>query len=171
MYPRKKRLSIFLQLSLLILSFDQLTKWLAREFLTKTHEFFWGPLFIRFELAENSGAFLSLGANWPAPVRFWILTVFVSFILLYAAWSIFAPKNISSAEFWGYQLLLIGGLGNVIDRAYKGSVTDFVQVGISPFQTGIFNIVDMFIMAAFAITVWDLVFSGSRQKTKSLPKE
>jgi signal peptidase II len=41
-----------------------------------------------------------------------------------------------------------GGISNLIDRLiYGGLVTDFLNVGIGPFRTGIFNVADMAILA------------------------
>ena len=135
----------------LIIPLDQLTKWLARAYLDQTYLQQLGPFFIRWELAENPGAFLSLGAGWSDQMRFWVLTVAVFFVLAWALWSLFSTPDQKKSESWGLIFLFVGGLGNLIDRAYKGSVTDFVQVGVGPLQTGIFNIVDMLIMASLFI--------------------
>ena len=49
-------------------------------------------------------------------------------------------------------LLFAGGVGNLIDRVTSGgSVVDFINLGIGPVRTGIFNIADV------AITVGVLV--------------
>lgn len=148
----KKNKFIYLLLTLgLVIPLDQLTKWLARSYLDQTYLQQVGPLFVRWELAENPGAFLSLGAGWSESLRFWVLTVAVFFVLAWALWSLFWTLEQKKSESWGLIFLFVGGLGNLIDRAYKGSVTDFVQVGIGPLQTGIFNIVDMLIMASLFI--------------------
>ena len=68
----------------LIIPLDQLTKWLARAYLDQTYLQQLGPFFIRWELAENPGAFLSLGAGWSDQMRFWVLTVAVFFVLAWA---------------------------------------------------------------------------------------
>lgn len=135
----------------LIIPLDQLTKWIARTYLDQTYLQQLGPFFIRWELAENPGAFLSLGAGWSESMRFWVLTVAVFFVLAWALWSLLWTKEQKKSESWGLIFLFVGGLGNLIDRAYKSSVTDFVQIGVGPLQTGIFNIVDMLIMASLFI--------------------
>ncbi len=51
-------------------------------------------------------------------------------------------------------LLLAGGIGNLIDRLFHGGlVIDFLNVGIGPVRTGIFNVADMAIMAGFGILI------------------
>ena len=51
-----------------------------------------------------------------------------------------------------------GGASNWIDRVMHGSVIDFMNVGIGPFRTGIFNVADMAIMLGTGI----VVFAGCR---------
>jgi signal peptidase II len=44
-------------------------------------------------------------------------------------------------------LFIAGGVGNLIDRImHNGSVVDFLNVGIGPLRTGIFNFADVFVM-------------------------
>jgi signal peptidase II len=44
-------------------------------------------------------------------------------------------------------LIIGGGLGNIYDRIRFGSVTDFAHIDFVIFQTGVFNVADMSIMA------------------------
>lgn len=51
--------------------------------------------------------------------------------------------------------ILAGGIGNLIDRVSNdGLVTDFLNVGVGPFRTGIFNFADVGVMfGAFVLVV------------------
>ena len=50
--------------------------------------------------------------------------------------------------------MLAGGIGNLIDRVFHGGlVIDFLNMGIGPVRTGIFNVADMAIMAGFALLI------------------
>jgi signal peptidase II len=50
-------------------------------------------------------------------------------------------------------LIVGGGVSNLIDRLrYGGYVVDFLNVGIGPLRTGIFNVADMAIMAG--VILW-----------------
>ena len=41
-------------------------------------------------------------------------------------------------------LILAGGIGNLIDRvSHQGLVTDFINLGIGPIRTGVFNVADI----------------------------
>jgi signal peptidase II len=61
-------------------------------------------------------------------------------------------------------LIVGGGVSNLIDRVrYGGYVVDFLNVGIGPLRTGIFNVADMAIMAG--VVLW--LFSDRLWKKKS----
>src|SRR4030095_6814365 len=51
----------------------------------------------------------------------------------------------------GAWLVIAGGASNWIDRVVRGSVVDFMNVGIGPLRTGIFNVADVAIMVGVAI--------------------
>jgi len=48
-------------------------------------------------------------------------------------------------------MFVAGGLSNLVDRIAMGRVIDFLNIGIGPFRTGIFNVADVAIMAGAAI--------------------
>jgi signal peptidase II len=49
-------------------------------------------------------------------------------------------------------LICGGGVGNLADRVrYHGYVTDFLNVGIGPVGTGIFNMADVALMTGMAL--------------------
>jgi len=49
----------------------------------------------------------------------------------------------SGAILAGACLIWAGGASNLMDRLARGSVVDFLNVGIGPVRTGIFNIADL----------------------------
>ena len=82
------------------------------------------------------------------------LTEIVSWGVLYYA---FAVLGHTIAEDTGWSLarltalfsaalIVSGGASNLIDRVITGSVIDFLNVGIGPLRTGIFNAADVGIM-------------------------
>ena len=40
-------------------------------------------------------------------------------------------------------MIVAGGVSNWIDRVMRGSVPDFINLGIGPVRTGIFNVADV----------------------------
>jgi signal peptidase II len=68
----------------------------------------------------------------------------------------------SGALLIGACLFLAGGISNLADRVARGSVVDFMNVGIGPLRTGIFNVADMAIMAGAIIVVISTMLAGRR---------
>jgi signal peptidase II len=53
-------------------------------------------------------------------------------------------------------LIVAGGLGNLIDRITRGGrVSDFLNLGIGPVRTGVFNLADLVLMIGAGL--WLLV--------------
>jgi signal peptidase II len=51
--------------------------------------------------------------------------------------------------------ILAGGIGNMIDRVTNaGKVTDFMNLGLGPVRTGIFNVADMAITGGAMLLAW-----------------
>ena len=105
---------------------------------------------VRFEYAENPGAFLSLGENLPTWARTGLLTVGATLGLALVAVAAFKLRRRSTA-FIGAILFLAGGASNLIDRITRGSVVDFVNVGVGSLRTGIFNVADVALMVGVAL--------------------
>jgi signal peptidase II len=105
---------------------------------------------IRLEYVENTGGFLSLGANLPRGARTAVFTVGTGVMLVALAGAAVRLR-------WrGWPLLAVvlvvaGGASNWLDRLVRGSVVDFINVGVGPLRTGIFNIADVAIMAGIGV--------------------
>ncbi len=103
----------------------------------------------RITYAENKGAFLSLFGEMPETTRYAILVVGNSvFMIGLAIWLLGLPKlDRWSSVAW--TLVFVGGVGNLIDRVRINAVIDFLNLGIGPVRTGIFNVADMAITSGF----------------------
>ena len=123
---------------------------------------------LRLEYAENTGAFLSMGATLPSAMRTALLTGGVAVLLMVVA--LLAIRNRwTGACLVGAALMWAGGVSNLIDRAFQGSVVDFINLGIGSLRTGIFNVADIAVMLGAAlILVGDIgSSSSSRRETAS----
>jgi len=146
------RSSIRLLLSaLVVVAFvgcDQATKALARETLASSPPVSLLGGTVRFQYAENPGAFLSLGAGLSPQWRFLLGVVFSGAALAALAVFILRSRSLSTVQRIGLGLVVAGGLGNLVDRlANDGRVVDFVSLGVGSLRTGIFNVADMAITA------------------------
>ena len=110
---------------------------------------------------ENRGGFLSVGASLSPGIRTVIFTVGTPLMLL--ALTVVAIRH--RWRGWpalGLALFIAGGASNWIDRAVRGSVVDFLNLGVGPIRTGVFNVADMAIMLGAAVVV--LAGFGHRSK-------
>jgi signal peptidase II len=136
-----------------IVGCDRATKHLATELLAgqPTQSFFADT--VRLQYAENVGGFLGLGAERTPLARKLLLTVATGAALVVLAFVLIRSRR----SFWhsfGIALFFAGGLSNWIDRALRGSVVDFLNVGVGWLRTGIFNVADIALMLGVAILLF-----------------
>lgn len=106
----------------------------------------------RLGYAENSGGFLSLGATLAPGVRIALFTCATG-VILTALLAALIRSRWTGWPAFGLALFIAGGLSNWIDRLSHGSVVDFMNVGIGPVRTGVFNLADVAIMTGAALFV------------------
>lgn len=162
MTQQKKIIFILLILLISIVS-DQVTKKIAFENLAGINEisFFHGTFVLRY--AENTGAFLGLGSAISESLRFWVFSVSVAVFLLFMLLYMIFSKAFTFYQTMALAAIIGGGIGNLIDRfQYNGRVVDFMNLGIGPVRTGIFNVADLFITFG-AIFLFILLIAESRK--------
>jgi signal peptidase II len=141
--------------ALLCVGCDQASKRVAAEILKGAETLsFWGDMF-RLTYAENSGAFLGLGGGWPEPLRWLAFTgAAIGVVVASLAWVVTQtrkPRHQSLAV-WAMVLVAAGGAGNLVDRLIRdGRVIDFMNFGLGPVRTGIFNVADVQIMVGLGL--------------------
>ena len=108
---------------------------------------------VRLEYAENAGAFMSLGAEWPVGARIAVFGI-GNAVLLAALVTVALRRQWPKTALLGVALFAAGGASNLLDRIVYGNVIDFMNVGIGPLRTGIFNVADMAVLLGAAIVLW-----------------
>lgn len=134
---------------------DQTTKFVATRTLPlEVRHSYWSDI-VRLEYSLNPGGFLSLGSDLPGPIRQAVFLGFNSLLTLALCVYLWRNRQMSHAFFASLVLIIAGGLGNMIDRACNdGLVTDFLNIGIGPVRTGIFNVADIAITAGAIAAVY-----------------
>lgn len=126
---------------------DQATKALASRNLQGTPPVSYFADTLRFEYALNPGGFLSLGHNLPEQIRPWLFVGSNVVLMLSLFAFLMFRRQLDWKLFVAMTYIMAGGIGNLIDRVCnEGLVTDFINVGIGPLRTGVFNIADMAVM-------------------------
>ncbi|MBN1300476.1 MAG: signal peptidase II [Melioribacteraceae bacterium] len=125
---------------------DQLTKYLAVNYLKSgtSENFLFG--LVQLVYAENSGAMLGLGDTLPAEVKFYLFTVAVTIVLILMLLYVIFKETPYSIRYLSMILIIGGGIGNLIDRLFNsGYVIDFIVLGTDSFHTGVFNFADFYV--------------------------
>jgi signal peptidase II len=142
--------------AVICIGLDQATKEWARQTLPGTgqHSYLFDT--VRIGLAFNSGGFLSLGGQLSPAMRIGIFIVFNSVAMLALIAFLLVKRDAPWLAFLSLVLIVAGGIGNLIDRITNhGLVTDFINMGIGPLRTGIFNVADIAVtFGTLVVFVW-----------------
>lgn len=126
---------------------DRITKEMAKQTLRHAPPMSYFYDCFRLQYTENQGAFLSLGANWSDHLWFWILVILPGIILCGTLLFILISHKLHPYHILTLSFIIGGGIGNLFDRiVHHRRVIDFMNIGIGPFRTGIFNVADVLIM-------------------------
>ncbi len=143
---------------------DQITKiWAVSELEGKGTIQVLGDFFI-YHFARNRGAFLSLGNNLPDFVWYFGMVILpVAALLGFTIYVVMKhPENLKLWVLW--ILVTAGGAGNLVDRILSGAVVDFMNLGIGPIRSGIFNVADLYIVFAVIFVLFWSPFKKTPKK-------
>lgn len=123
--------------ALLVLGVDQLTKvYIQQNFImAKSYEFIPGIIDITY-INNDGGAWGMLGGHT------WILLSVTFVIMLVCIALLLKNGSKDKLMFWAMMLILSGGIGNMIDRIFRGgNVIDFLHFEFMP-TFPVFNVAD-----------------------------
>lgn len=142
-------------ISLSCVGCDQYTKSLAREDLEPGRPVSYLGGFLRLQYEENAGGMLSLGSEFPEGLRFWVFTVTVGLFLFGILSVVCIHPRLAVGDRLAAALIAGGGFGNLIDRLlYDGSVIDFLNIGLGPIRTAVFNIADVAVLTGASLLLF-----------------
>ena len=151
------RILLFCALSLSLISWDRVSKDLAKEYLRNkpAQTFLHGGF--RLEYVENTGAAMSLADNLHPKLSFWLLGILPLTVLMgLFAYTIVHNRKIRTSRLLALSLIFAGGMGNILDRlVFNRHVTDFMNIGVIFLRAGIFNFADVWITAGVIWVVID----------------
>lgn len=163
------RAFIWYLLSMVVVTLDQWTKWLAETKLSFHEPVAVIEPFLNWTLAYNYGAAFSLLADaggwqkWFFSGLAFVMSVFLIIYLLKV------PRQAKLLSM-GLALVLGGAIGNLIDRLLNGKVTDFIHVHYADvWHYPIFNIADIGICIGIALIVIDMLFLEGKRQDKRKP--
>ena len=137
-----KTTSITLLIILLVV-LDQISKILISSYLSLGESLNLLP-FLNFTLIHNEGIAFSIFDEGGYIGR-WFLVIAISGILAYLLFLIYKKTPEHKLELMSLILIISGGLGNLVDRAFLGYVVDFVHVFYQDYSFYVFNMADSYI--------------------------
>jgi len=150
---RVTRLLVIVAVLLCNFGCDQLSKQIVRTHVEYREEIPIVKGHFTLTKVENTGAFLSLGNTLPQELKTVLLAVIPLLALTIAILYLLFNERISYLRAAGICFLVGGGLGNILDRLFYGSVTDFLHLQYGRFQTGIFNLADVSIVIGLILII------------------
>ena len=159
----------FLAISLLVL-LDQGSKIWVRQHVDSYHMIPILPNFLELTLVQNKGVSFSFMSDWPETVRLPLLlsisTIAVVGMLYYLIWYWKKSDRIMKTAL---VLIIPGALGNLIDRAIFGSVTDFIHFRWYDFSFFVNNLADCFISVGICFFILSTVFGKTKNQSDLEP--
>ena len=143
-----------------IVAADQITKALTRANIPYGGEVRLIPGVVRLTWTENTGAAFSMFSGMR-----WLFLILVA-VFFVGVWILIRKGIVGKLpELWALAAIGGGALGNAIDRALTGRVTDMIEPTFMNFA--VFNVADCFITCgAIYLAIWLLFFDrGSRSET------
>ena len=113
---------------------------------------------LRFSYVENPGAAWGMLANHR-----WVFMLFSALaIVVIVIYLIRRDPPLSL--FLSLSLILAGGIGNMIDRTFRGSVVDFIEFYL--FEFPVFNVADCLVVVGSGLLVFWLISDTLREQKK-----
>ena len=144
----------FIFLLVLVIA-DQVSKLVALKNLTLGQSITLFPSF-DLTLVFNTGVAFSLFSGGGDLGR-WILVFLVLLVLLYLAYVLFKEK-LNDFEILSLLLILSGGMGNLIDRTFRGYVVDFIHLYYESYSFYVFNFADTYITIGVIIYIIGMIY-------------
>lgn len=119
------------------------------------------PKILNLTYVENTGAAFGIGSSSTA--MFIIVNAIIIGLIIYFIHS--KKGEISKIILFALHLILAGGIGNLIDRIFKGFVVDYID--INPiFKFPVFNLADICITIGYTIIVIYLITNIIKERRK-----
>ncbi len=151
---KNKKIKLMIFLIIIFLLLDQLSKILAINFNNLKLEF------IQIENVYNDGiAFgMNSGNLSNAILVFLVICIIINFVYN-------QKEKLDNKTAIALSMVISGGIGNLIDRIFRGGVFDFIKIWNFP----VFNLADCFIVVGWILLIWNLIvfFIKDMQDIKS----
>lgn len=143
-----------------MLGIDQLIKYYVDLYLKNKPALVVIKNILQFNYLENDGAMMGFMGGRTALMT--VLAIICVVVMLFVIFSGIIKDRI---DYWCCLFMIAGGLGNIIDRVFRGYVIDYIEVLFVDFY--IFNFADCLItVAAFVLIFYQIYLISKENKLK-----
>lgn len=134
----------------LLVGIDQLIKYFVVLYLKPVESVMFIKGFLQFSYVENTGAMMGL---MEGKTSIMIVAALIVLIVLFVL--LLTNKIKFGFEFCCFIMIAAGGIGNIIDRIWRGFVVDYIEVLFVDFY--VFNFADCLVtVGAFLILFYEI---------------
>ena len=155
-------------LSLAVVVADQWTKYLIERHLAPNRQIEVIPGFLDLIYVRNSGIAFGLFAAGSNPLGIVALTVLGLVALTMVLVYFWRTPDSNRWVLVALAFILGGAIGNLVDRALSGSVTDFIEVYLGPFHWPTFNAADSAITIGIVMIAIDALWLHRKEKSSGV---
>ncbi|MBQ7294952.1 MAG: signal peptidase II [Clostridia bacterium] len=144
----------------LLVGADQLIKYFVDLYLKPLGSVVVIPKILQFSYYENDGAMMGMMSGKTT-----VMTVFAALCLILVCYILYTGKLGYGIDFWSVVFVTAGGVGNLIDRVFRGYVIDYIEVLFVDFY--IFNFADCLVTCAAAVIIISQIYQFKRDSKKN----
>lgn len=148
----------------LLVGADQLIKYFIDLFLKPVGSVTVIPKVLQLSYYENDGAMMGMMSGKTT-----VMTVFAVLCLLLVCYILYSGKLGYGIDFWCVVFVAAGGIGNLIDRVFRGYVIDYIEVLFVDFY--IFNFADCLVTCAAVAIIISQIYQFTKESKKNKKKE
>jgi signal peptidase II len=145
-----------------VLVLDQLSKFAVEKFTSPGSFQVLIPGLLNLVHTSNPGVAFGLFADSQAPWRAPLLILFSLVVIGLIIWMLWTHRAGGTLGSYGLALILGGAAGNVVDRVFHRSVTDFIDFHLGTYHWYTFNVADTAIVIGAALVILELLRDGRR---------
>ncbi len=149
---------LFIVITVLVL-LDQVIKFLADRILSQYETLAVIPSVLHLTFVKNYGAAFGILQNQ----RIFLLLITLA-ILIFIIWYFFRSNINNNLFFWSVILIVSGGVGNLIDRLFRGYVIDYIDFRLINFS--VFNLADSYVFIGTVLMMIYFIFIEPKQDSK-----
>lgn len=148
-----------------LLTLDQVIKYFVDLKLKNSSPLVLIDKILQLNYLENDGAMMGFMSGKTG-----IMTVLALICVVVMLFVVFSGRIKDYIDYWCVLLMVAGGLGNIIDRVFRGYVIDYIEVLFVDFY--IFNFADCLItVAAFVLIFYQIYLIYKESKEKKIAGE